>query len=115
VSFRTYAILALSLALTACQSQHRAYTIVCNAPIDCTDCNSGSAAERQEKVSVYISERLRNREVKELFERIATADPATSQKSLEQAILAAGVESCPFTESSVTTELPELKLPQNTR
>jgi hypothetical protein len=94
----TLAMMSLGLALTACQSKHRALSIVCNAPIDCADCAAGTAEERQGKTAEYIGQRVRNSEVEDLFERIVKLDPATSQQQLEQAILDAGIESCPFIE-----------------
>ena len=92
----TLNLILLALGLSACQSKYRALVIFCTAPLECTECMAApSEADQQELLGEYVGDRVRNREVIELFGHLVTLDPETQDQTLQSTLQSEGIESCP--------------------
>ena len=103
--------LTVLLAAIGCQSEEEAYRMMCQAPVDCETCQLGTPAERAQRLTEYIGERLRHPEAREAFRAVSEVDSARRPPDLRIRARELGIVECPMFES-VVIELEEpLALP----
>ena len=91
-------LLLLSLACGPFQTYGQAMQIICDAPMECTECNKADPAERVSMLAQYISERVYNREAIRVFSALAMAGPEDKARLLRSAAAEGGVTDCRFAE-----------------
>lgn len=90
--------LLLALACGPFQTYGQAMQLVCDAPIDCIECNVAAPDQRAQLLAAYISERLWNRDAIDVFSALAMVSPEDKGIILRHAAAEGGVTSCPFAD-----------------
>lgn len=75
--------------------------VLCNAPLDCSECAEAEVAMRPMVLAKHVEARLKNREVIALVLAAAEADSATHDKMLRDAAREAGLPNCPFVDQKL--------------
>ena len=97
--------LLLVTSLAACQSEQAAMRVVCDAPLDCTECGQGAPDSRQTRLAQHISERLSNAKVRDMFDALAVADPASRQSLLNERAKAVGLDRCALADAMAPVQI----------
>ncbi len=100
----------LSLALFGCQSKTAGLNVLCQAPLTCTECANADPSMRATLLARHIEDNLSNSEVKNMFEALANADPASRVELVQVELDAAGITECPMLDMWAPVQV-EFELP----
>ena len=104
-------LMVTAFGASGCQSEAAGLRVICDAPLNCTDCMNAPPDLRMQMLAQHIDSNLRNGEARALFESLAAAEPATRQESLTGRAKQLGIEKCPLADTFVVVEDVEVQLP----
>ena len=90
------ALLVSSYALV--QSETKGMAVICNAPVECTECMNVSADQRLARLAMHIDGKLWNPNSKALFQGLANLDGPQKVEQLRTRWAELGLASCPMAD-----------------
>ena len=94
-------VILLSCSL-GCQSQKTAMEVSCNAPTECTECQTAAPDIRAVLMAKHVEKQLWNRQAIKLMESLAMISPKERSQTLLAEAKKAGLE-----KSLLATQLPK--------